>query len=531
MKTKTIVKTVLMSMLLLVAALFSLGSPRAAKANHIPYAVGDVFAGVGGGQIYRYDQTGALIEILNTTSGSAEQTGMCFDATNNLFSTNFTAQNMTKFDNQGGVLTHPWAGPFGVNPESCVVDGAGNIYTGEVDGAELIRKWDAVGNPLDTFAPATGPRGVDWIDLAADQCTMFYTSEGNEVHSYDVCTDTQLADFATGLVGPCFALRIRANDEVMVTCRTKTYRLDSTGTEIQNYPIAGESLFAMNLDPNGTHFWTGGYTSRNIYKVDIATGVGTGAPVFTAAAVGPSLAGLAIFGEPTVATPEITLDPPTATNDAGTDHTVTATVTQGNNPVVNALVDFKIVSGPNVGEVSNPGECATNPNCATDLSGQTAWTYTSNGFVGTDVIEACFTDEAGTEHCARAEKEWIDATPPVLACTETVNPHGQNVPKAHKTNEDGFYELGGTDNVDTDVAIYVTDSFGSGPFGPFATGDKVKITEAPGATPSSKPMGSTNGQAGAIVTHITLRGDAIITATDVNGNVGSETCFVPPPPK
>lgn len=133
-----------------------------------------------------------------------------------------------------------------------------------------------------------------------------------------------------------------------------------------------------------------------------------------------------------------------------------------------------------------------------------------------------------------------DPVPPRLACTETVNPHGKKTPPAGSTtlpgpkggqNEDGFYELFGSDNVDPTVEIFVTDAAGSGPFGPFAPGDKVKFTEAPGATPSSKPMGSANGQAGAIVAHITLTGDAIITATDAAGNTTSITCFVPPPPK
>ena len=265
----------------------------------VPYAPGDVFAGVGGGQINHYNSTGTLLEVLNTTSGSAEQTGMCFDAASNLYSTNWTAGNMSKFDNLGGLLVHPWGGPFSTHPETCVVDAAGDIYVGEVDGANLIRKFDAAGNPLATFSPAVEARGIDWMDLASDQCTMSYTSEGSSVKRFDVCTNTQLPDFATGLSGPCFALRIRANAEVMVTCSSQTYRLNPDGSVNMTYPIAGESLFAMNLDPDGLHFWTGGYSTGNIYKVNIATGAGTGAPVFTAPPVSFSMAGLAIFGEPT----------------------------------------------------------------------------------------------------------------------------------------------------------------------------------------------------------------------------------------
>jgi hypothetical protein len=81
------------------------------------------------------------------------------------------------------------------------------------------------------------------------------------------------------------------------------------------------------------------------------------------------------------------------------------------------------------------------------------------------------------------------------------------------------------------IDIFVTDANSSGPFGPFKSGDKVKITEAPGRTATSKKMGSAKGQAGAIAAHITLTGDAIMNAVDPAGNVFSTTCFVPPPPK
>ena len=246
--------------------------------------------------------------------------------------------------------------------------------------------------------------------------------------------------------------------------------------------------------------------------------------------------------EGTCQLPEIKLDPPSATNGVGEDHTVTATVASGTDPEVGVLVGFEVVSGPNVGEVSDPntGECSVNDDCTTDASGKVSWKYAGAGGLGVDEIEACFTDVTGAERCVRVKKEWVDTTPPAARCVETVNPHGSNVPPAGKTtlpgprggdNEDGFYELLAKDNLPGLVSIFVTDAFGSGPFGPFLPGDKVKITEAPGGPASSKPMGSSNGQAGAIAAHINLLGDAIMNAVDAAGNVISISCLVPPPPK
>jgi len=129
----------------------------------------------------------------------------------------------------------------------------------------------------------------------------------------------------------------------------------------------------------------------------------------------------------------------------------------------------------------------------------------------------------------------LDVTPPKLACIESVNPHGDNVPPAGKTtlpgakggqNEDGFYKLLARDNCDPDPAIYVSG------FGPLKSGDVVKITEAPGALASMKKIGSSDGQAGAVVVHIIVPSDPVITAVDDSGNKATCTCcLVPPPPK
>jgi hypothetical protein len=119
----------------------------------------------------------------------------------------------------------------------------------------------------------------------------------------------------------------------------------------------------------------------------------------------------------------------------------------------------------------------------------------------------------------------------VAFCTETVNPHGENVPPAGSTtlpgprggiNDDGFYEVG--TNVGTDVILRDTDG---NVFGTFRSGTKVKYTEANGAEPSVKKIGSINGQAGAVDFHIKGTGDLVVVPIDG----AAVTCPVPPPPK
>jgi len=237
---------------------------------------------------------------------------------------------------------------------------------------------------------------------------------------------------------------------------------------------------------------------------------------------------------------EITLDPFQAVNDLTVDqnHTITATVTANGSPIVVGQVQFTILSGPNAPEQSDNGECSVNGDCTTDVAGQTSWSYTNPNVdpsgLGTDIIETCYTSEQGNEHCAKVTKDWKDLTPPKVVCTETVNPHGKTTPPAGSTtlpgsrggqNEDGFYKLTGIDAIDGVVDIFVNG------FGAYLNGDKLKITEAPGTTPNEKKMGSSNGQADAIVAHLTLNSDPTVLGVDDSGNEIKVTCFVPPPPK
>jgi hypothetical protein len=115
-------------------------------------------------------------------------------------------------------------------------------------------------------------------------------------------------------------------------------------------------------------------------------------------------------------------------------------------------------------------------------------------------------------------------------CVESVNPHGQNVPLAGSTTlpgpdggqiEDGFYLIG------SDVGTAVSVVTGGVTFGPFPSGSVIKYTQAPGATPSSKTIGSSNGQAGAVIVHITGPDELVVRSVDG----ALTTCLVPPPPK
>jgi hypothetical protein len=96
-------------------------------------------------------------------------------------------------------------------------------------------------------------------------------------------------------------------------------RLDSAGNQIQMYILPGTTfLFALNLDPDGTSFWTADAFSGELFKVDIASGAilqqwsAAGAPNFV------DIGGLSIKGEIIVAGPTNTPTPEETSTDTPT---------------------------------------------------------------------------------------------------------------------------------------------------------------------------------------------------------------------
>ena len=125
---------------------------------------------------------------------------------------------------------------------------------------------------------------------------------------------------------------------------------------------------------------------------------------------------------------------------------------------------------------------------------------------------------------------YVDNTPPLVSCLETVNPSGKNIPKAgdkNGQNEDGFYQLIAEDAVDLSVEICVEDENGA-LLGCYASGTNVKYTESK-SPPRAEPWEDAESF---VEYHIFGNGDIVIYATDSAGNVSAPTtCFVPPLPK
>jgi sugar lactone lactonase YvrE len=205
---------------------------------------------------------------------------------------------MVKLDNNGSVVSDPFvANDSGSHNESIVFDKTGNFYVGQADGTGDVIKRASDGTFIARYDVATERRGSDWTDLAADQTTLYYTSEGRQIKRYDLATDTQLADFATlpGSSNHAFAFRLLGDGGLIVADWGDIKRLDSTGAVIMTYDVdTANNWFALNLDPDGSSFWSADYNTGLIQQFDIDTG----ALLESFTTQGPGGAsGLVVYGE------------------------------------------------------------------------------------------------------------------------------------------------------------------------------------------------------------------------------------------
>jgi hypothetical protein len=294
--------TVMGVVILLVVIHISLGAVTT-------WNVSDVFVGVSNGQYRVYDNNGIFKETISDGLGGFT-TGCAFNPPlTRLYTTNFANTKVIVYDDPS---PHPIVQVVDTNvtspgghTESITFASNGDYYVGHPDGNDLIHRYDAAGNLLATYAVAVDNRGTDWIDLASNQTTLFYTSEGRAVQRYDVVAGQQANFAALPGTGNAFALRLLSPGDgsggLLVADGFNVKRLDATGAVVQTYDVAGEDTwFSLNLDPNGTSFWSGNFFTSNFYRVNIASGAIELGPINTGTG-NSTLFGICVKGELTAA--------------------------------------------------------------------------------------------------------------------------------------------------------------------------------------------------------------------------------------
>lgn len=265
----------------------------AGAASASTWVQGDIAVSTSAGEYRVYSNTGVLKDVLSNGGASYYTTGSAFDSTGNLWGTNFGGNSVSKFAGPGGTHTHSLViSGAGQTPECILFNAAGKVFLS--GPGSFIARYSNTGVLEQTYSAYDS----DWMDLASDQTTMFFGNEGGLIRRWDLASDSALPNFASTSTGRSYAMRLLADGSLLVAAERQVERFDALGNLIQTYDTAGmDSSFALNVDPDGTSFWTADFNNANVYKFDISTGqmlfsfnTGTGTN---------TVFGLSLFGERT----------------------------------------------------------------------------------------------------------------------------------------------------------------------------------------------------------------------------------------
>lgn len=270
------------------------------QARVVSFAPGDIFVSLEPGPVQWHLPDGTLRRVLvPAVPGLGE--GMAFDASGNLHVARWcvdgpcesSGNTIEKFSVQFGQSMGAVGGNFNCNPHTIDFDAFGDAYVGQAGCRRTILKFVQSEIQSTEHVVAVENQGVFWMDLADDNCTMFYTSVGPNVKRFDMCTGTQLPDFNAGPLPGAFThdLRVLPDGGVLVANTDVIARLDRSGAVTQTYAVAEGTLWAgLDLADNGAAFWAANYFSSNIHKFALESGAhlgsfNTGTPPNTAVAV------------------------------------------------------------------------------------------------------------------------------------------------------------------------------------------------------------------------------------------------------
>lgn len=324
-RTSMLARALALLAVVVVPALNGIVPARAAP----PWVTGDVFAAVQGGSYQVFDHNGNLQETISDGLGGTT-TGCAFDpAMDRLYTTNWTHDKVPVYDAASHNLQRIISTTSALN-ESVVFTAAGDFYVSHAGtgvGGIGIDHFDASGNLIATLA-----RGIrtDWMDLAADQRTMYYTDEGPTIHRFDVVANTRLPDFASVPSGQAFGLRLlpaALGGGLLVATAANVSRYNDSGTIVQTYNDPSHpqhSWFPVALDPNGTSFWA---ASGPFYRFDISSGAVQLGPITASSGVD----GLCLKGEPNAAiSADVSITKVAAPDPSLVGGTLTYTLTASN---------------------------------------------------------------------------------------------------------------------------------------------------------------------------------------------------------
>jgi hypothetical protein len=258
---------------------------------------GDVFVGISNNsyQVWHSSNPTAATPVyskLTTISDGAPTSGATngcgFDLAYRFFGTNSGNNVVDRYsiDNAHPLAQQLTPGSGALSVQSVAFDGGANLYvgySGAQNGVGTIERWTKDTTPGSlTFGlykfniaysvPVDNTHGPGWIDLDSDGVTLFYTSQGSTIRTFNTFNQ-QTGTFVTVSGGTTlFALRILpggVQKQVLVAAQGNVLLVNSAGV-VSKIQFGGSSnIQALSLDSSvPSRAWAGDVSSNDFTLVD-----------------------------------------------------------------------------------------------------------------------------------------------------------------------------------------------------------------------------------------------------------------------
>ena len=280
--------------LFVVALLLLLPAALAASANG--FSPGNILVSLANGTVEVRGSDGTLQSIISGPF-TGEAKGIAIDSNGNLlvayeWPDDHANGNTIGIYSPDGTFAGTFGSAYNCQPLGVLVDAAGNVYVSERQCLGRILQFDPSGNLLQTFYVNADYVGAWWMDLAPDGCTMYYTSNGQHIQRYNICSSTQLPNLnnvplSNRAYGGALGVRILPDGSVLAANHYNVQRLDSDGNVVGiYYGFPDNGLAAIALDPDGQTFWTTDTAGSKLLHIDLSDGAILGIFPTSAAAKG-----------------------------------------------------------------------------------------------------------------------------------------------------------------------------------------------------------------------------------------------------
>jgi sugar lactone lactonase YvrE len=402
-----------------------LSATAAGAQAFTPIARGDIIASLANGQVNEYSPGGSLVQTV-IPNGNIP-TGSAFDASGNLYVTEFGANDILKVDGQTGVVsvfsndTTLADGTAFNSPESIAFGpGYSKIYVSDANrygpggGIHVIDPATGKGIGFLPLPSSSGSEGVgesDWLAFSPS-ADLYMTNENSTqgvMQVVEAAGDIFQPSFIANLPDTGYAISFDPSGDLWLSDTSRILEYGPDGTLVRTITDPSFStVFSAVFNPPFNTIYAGDLATGNVFTYDLS---GNLQNTFN---VGSGVDGLSVAG--TVIVPpggptSISLTPTSVTSPIGKPVTLTALVTDSSGkPVSGITVGFELHSGPDADGGFTPSPVIT------DASGKA--TVTLPGYTaGTDIVSAFFDVSEGRAVTSPTASVTFAAQPHDMAAT------------------------------------------------------------------------------------------------------------------